>query len=291
MIDSTQITAQELTPERPGGDDHDLRLDDTKLAELSCEFVGRWSHLVSTTNWEKGRIICQWREALMGSECSTESCSDEAWSRRVGGVSSQHVGRLRRVYERYADSHASFSGLYWSHFLAALDWDDAELWLEGAVQSGWSVSQMRATRIESTGLDPESDSSHILDAAHTDDEDYVPLSEMDSSIANEHERETSEQAGPRYDEPDFGDDDSSRADNELQTSEDDLAPWEDSPTDGNSLESPFANLPSLPVDMAEALEQFKLAIIRHRAAGWSEVSIDDTTRTLDALKAFAIQAA
>ena len=27
-------------------------------------FVGQWNRLVSTTNWEKGRIICQWRDAL-----------------------------------------------------------------------------------------------------------------------------------------------------------------------------------------------------------------------------------
>ena len=24
-------------------------------------FVGQWQRLVSTTNWDKGRIICQWR--------------------------------------------------------------------------------------------------------------------------------------------------------------------------------------------------------------------------------------
>ena len=34
-----------------------------KLELASDSFVGRWNTLVSTTNWEKGRIIQQWREA------------------------------------------------------------------------------------------------------------------------------------------------------------------------------------------------------------------------------------
>ena len=34
------------------------------LDQASRPFVGRWNQLVSDTNWEKGRIIQQWREAL-----------------------------------------------------------------------------------------------------------------------------------------------------------------------------------------------------------------------------------
>src|SRR5262245_43352611 len=102
--------------------------------EVSLPFVGRWNHLVSDTNWEKGRIICQWREALQVTKVSPVEYSDEAWSRRVGGVTGQHVGRLRRVFQRFGDSYSRYHGLYWSHFYAALDWDDAEMWLEGAVQ-------------------------------------------------------------------------------------------------------------------------------------------------------------
>ena len=36
----------------------------TLLLAAATEYVGRWNRLVSTTNWEKGRIICEWREAL-----------------------------------------------------------------------------------------------------------------------------------------------------------------------------------------------------------------------------------
>ena len=65
--------------------------------ETSLLYVGRWNRLISTTNWEKGRIIAQWREALVASGCSPSDYADDVWSRHVGGVTPQHVGRLRRV--------------------------------------------------------------------------------------------------------------------------------------------------------------------------------------------------
>ena len=34
------------------------------VAPATQQYVGRWNQLVSTTNWEKGRIIIQWRDAL-----------------------------------------------------------------------------------------------------------------------------------------------------------------------------------------------------------------------------------
>ncbi len=121
------------------------------LDETSRPFVGRWNRLVSTTNWDKGRIIHEWRVALMSSEAASTEYSDDAWSRLVGGVSGQHAGRLRRVYDRFGDVYEQYEGLYWSHFQAALDWDDAEMWLEGALQSGWSVNETRRRRWETLG--------------------------------------------------------------------------------------------------------------------------------------------
>ncbi len=44
------------------GDMHTADPHDMDTASLP--FVGRWNQLVSNTNWEKGRIIYQWREAL-----------------------------------------------------------------------------------------------------------------------------------------------------------------------------------------------------------------------------------
>ena len=62
------------------------------LVAASQPFVGRWSKLVSTTNWEKGRIIVQWREALVSQGLPVSEYSDEAWGRLVGGVVLVHGG-------------------------------------------------------------------------------------------------------------------------------------------------------------------------------------------------------
>ena len=125
------------------------------LDEASLPFEGRWNRLISRTNWEKGQIIYQWRAALKTAEAAATEYSDEAWSLRVSSVTGQHVGRLRRVYERFGEVHDQFEGLYWSHFQAALDWDDAEMWLEGGIQEHWSVSQMRKSRWEALGAPEE----------------------------------------------------------------------------------------------------------------------------------------
>lgn len=280
-VEVQEETSDELTEALSG--DVPAELDDPKSIELSAEFVGRWSTLISTTNWEKGRIISQWRDALMGSEAPAAAYSDEAWSRRVGGVSAQHVGRLRRVSERFGDSFATYEGIYWSHFLAALEWDDAEMWLEGAVQSGWSVSQMRRTRWESMGSKPADEpvASEVADSSI--DEDYEPLAEVGDKESELGDSTRAVAEGPRADGPDFGDDEFS-ADPSKADDESDDVPWDAAPGDE---EKPFASLPSLPVDLAEAVEQFKLAIIRHRADQWSEISQADVLKALEALKSFA----
>ena len=130
MLDSAETGSTELR-------------DDVDADEASTPFLGQWNRLISTTNWEKGRIIAQWRAALEAEQLSIAEFSDDAWARLVGGVTGQHVGRLRRVFQRFGPVHERYAGLYWSHFQAALDWADAEMWLEGAVQNGWSVSSMR----------------------------------------------------------------------------------------------------------------------------------------------------
>ena len=161
---------QDLNVVEPAGET--FPVDAQLLDQASLPFVGQWNHLVSNTNWEKGRIIYQWREALRASGAPATEYSDDAWSRRVGGVTGQHVGRLRRVFQRFGGAHADYAGLYWSHFQAAIDWDDAEMWLEGAGQNAWSVSHMRQQRWETLGS---------LDEQRPRDDDVVD-SELDEDF-------------------------------------------------------------------------------------------------------------
>jgi hypothetical protein len=253
---------------------------DESLVEASQPFVGQWSRLVSTTNWEKGRIIIAWREALVAQGLAVSEYSDEAWSRLVGGVSGQHVGRLRRVYQRFGAAREDYPGLYWSHFQAALDWNDAEMWLEGAARSGWSVNQMRDQRWTTLGK-LEADRPREDGAIEAEfDEDAEPARSRDASRAIT--GEYSEITGPSYDGPDFGDEPG-----RSNRSGHDDADWLDGAPSVPPIElnSPFESLPDLPDDLAEAFDAMKLAILRHKREAWRTIAESDVLRTLDALKA------
>lgn len=253
-----------------------------QIEGTSAEYLRRWTRLVSTTNWEKGRIIGHWRRALIDAGAPPQAYSDEAWARRVGHVSGQHVGRLRRVFERFGEVAPEYPGLYWSHFQAALDWEDAEMWLEGALHSRWSVSQMRQQRWETIGSPPE----------HQPREQDVVLSEMDEDVdpANDSTpasisdslgvvRAAHGEAGAveAVDASGLG---------EAASGEDLGVEREQTP----QIEPirPFADLPPLPDDLAEAFEAFKLAIVNHRVAGWRDVPCQTVLAALDALRQLAL---
>jgi len=265
-------------------------LDVTESDKVAQRFVGRWNRLISHTNWEKGAIVSQWRAALVDSGAPSSAYSDDAWSKRVEGVSSQHVGRLRRVHDQFSKNQESYKGLYWTHFLAALDWDDAELWLEGAVQSKWSISQMRRTRWEALGGDPQSrPGEHDLITAEPDEGysaslESPPKAEVDSSDEDSDEYRGTD--GPLDEKPDFGDEDGGAYDRAEQT--DDSAIEMSTPNTPAALMSPFSDLPTMPVDIAECLEQFKIAIIRHRSSGWQDIAPSEVCKVLDALRGFTL---
>jgi hypothetical protein len=252
----------------------------------SAPYLGQWHRLVSTTNWEKGRIIQEWRTALSSADAPAAEYSDEAWSQRVGNVTGQHVGRLRRVFERFGPIAAEFPGLYWSHFQSALDWNDAEMWLEGAVQSRWSVAEMRRQRSETRGAAERQGIDEAELAGDSPDEEFAPPP-LDLVA-------TSSRAVPADSIHDEADD---AGDNGHRTSAADRSTATDSDSEGGSetvaektaaRPAPFANLAELPEDLAEAFESFKLAIVRHRLAGWHEAARDDVLAALDALRELAL---
>lgn len=252
------------------------------VAQSSEPFVGRWNKLVSTTNWEKGRIICEWREALLTSGAAVTEYSDEAWAQLVGGVTSQHVGRLRRVFQRFGEDFEQYPGLFWSHFQAGLDWDDAPMWLEGAIQNDWSVSQMRGKRWETLGTPPADQQAEIaadeMEGNFSGSVSMPAVSEESEPAASTPKTASvkslsAEEAESDVDEIKFTDDaEASAADEEVVTK---------SPAKRTRLN---VNVDLLPDDLADAFEQFKLAIIAQRREGWRETSRETVVECLDALK-------
>jgi hypothetical protein len=192
---------------------------------------------------------------------------------------------LRRVSQRFGDVYGDYKGLYWSHFHGALDWNDAELWLEGTVQNGWSVAQMRAQRWQAIGAPDE---------LKPRDEDIL-TAELDEDVNPRWDGESSTSAGPitEVQSPGTTADDgradaSQGADTSLgnrSDSEPDTPQAPDQSAEQVARSRPFEDLPPLPDDLAEAVEVMKLAIVAQRMEGWTKVSRDDVLKTLDALKA------
>ena len=248
-----------------------------KLAEIAQPYVGQWNSLISTTNWEKGRIISEWREALIESGVDATQYSDEAWARRVGGVTAPHVGRLRRVFDRFGSTFKTYDDVYWSHFLAALDWDDAPMWLEGAAQERWSVSGMREKRWQENGAveSQRPTGSQIVEVELDED---VSLPAEGGGRNKEFDGESSGVAsGPLYEEPDFGDEEELSAVNKADS---DSEKTEDAPA---APVQPFVGLPELPDDISDAIESLKLCILRHKTDGWRDTNVDDMQKYLDAI--------
>jgi hypothetical protein len=234
------------------------------ISEPSRPFIGNWHAVVSQTNWEKGKIVNEWRSKLEDSGVSARLFSDPAWSRLVGEVSPQHVGRLRRTYDRFGEVYGDYAGLYWSHFFAALDWNDAEMWLEGAVQNNWSVSKMRYQRWETLGAvegqrpdpleivsSPEDDGVRVATAYESRD-DVVRRDELPSA------------KGPVFEGPDFGDDDQATNAVDSRHASDELA------LAGDRIDIQ-ATLDALPDEISRPFVKLREAIARHKSDDWSSV--------------------
>lgn len=259
----------------------------TELAAASQPYIGEWNQLVSTTNWEKGRIISAWRASLIEEGAEQAAYADEAWARLVGGVTGQHVGRLRRVFQKFGHSYQQYRGLYWSHFQAALDWDAPEMWLEGAVQSGWSVSQMRKQRWETMGA-LEADAPQAEDEVASElDEDFEPA-QNEQPLRGDLQPEYGEiSAGPTHEGPDFGDEEEYDAEASAEGGDDYEAPHGEVASPLERVR-PFEALGDLPDDVLDAVESFKLLILKHRREAWASISQQDMAGVLEALKQMAL---
>jgi hypothetical protein len=255
--------------------------DSAEVEETSLEYVGRWNRLVSTTNWEKGRIISEWRRQLMEAGAAPQDCTDEAWSRRAGNVSPQHVGRLRRVYDQFGEAYEEYSGLFWSHFQAGLDWHDAEMWLEGAVQNGWTVAQMRTRRWETLGSPADQEPKPEDVVAGELDEDVDPATdEIEADLQ-------AETLGGSVGVVDALHSEDAVLDDARDAEPSDASPISEEAPPAEPFR-PFENLSTLPDDLGEALQAFKLAILKHKLSGWKAISCEQVLQSLDALKQLAV---
>lgn len=246
------------------------------IDEIASEYVGFWNLLVSKTNWEKGKVIHSWRAKLMEAGLPRRIYSDEAIAQRIGNVSPQHVGRLRRVYERFGEAE-TLPNLYWSHYQAALDWDDAETWLKKASDEKVSVAQMRVARWEKDGSKLK----------HKPKEEDIVLEEKDADVYPFNDSNSDPRAevvgpsGATLSADDDDDDDAKKKPKKKKNRQtdplgeygEDTEPWENSAETFGTPEvlDALNKLEELPEDLAVAFETLKIAILSHKMAGWDDV--------------------
>jgi hypothetical protein len=149
------------------------------------------------------------------------------------------------------------------------------------VQSDWSVSQMRAQRWEAIGAPPElKPRDQDIVSAELDEDVSPALDAADSAVATRLGKVRAPTPEETF-EPDFGDERSAEDEPSSKTAAETAAEERDA---AEPRSRPFAQLPELPSDLAEAFENFKLAILRHKMTDWKDVARDDVLATLDALK-------
>jgi len=264
--------------------DETIPEDSRLIDELSVDSIGLWNRLVSRTNWEKGKLIRLWRNQLKDAGLPNSAYSDESWSRRVGNVSPQHVGRLRRVFERFEQECLQYPSLYWSHFQAALDWNDAEMWLEGANLNQWSVATMRLKRWETLGAPADmkpKDKDIVLSEL---DEDVNPYNDsqaiLEANLEGSASRiEPAERNSNSFDDVPFDLDDEPENKGKKTAQSEDSA----DDTEGEAL-AKLSAVKELPSDLSEAFEQLKVAILNHKLSGWKEVDKQQVLTFLSAMR-------
>ena len=153
------------------------------------------------------------------------------------------------------------------------------MWLEGAVQSKWSVSGMRQQRWETLGkVGQAPDAADIVATEAAEETQSLALSEN----TRNNDRDYIE--GPVHEGPDWGDEEKPSGKSSTKDGGSDDRVEEDEPATKPHAIRPFESFSDLPEDVEQAANAFKVAIISHKAQEWDEISQEDIVGLLDALK-------
>ena len=101
---------------------------------------------VSRCNWVVGRCAAEWTRRYARGRTDADFAA-------LVGLSADQVYQRRRVSETFGDVVASYPSLRWSHFYAAVNWDDAPECLRWAEDNGATVAETRAWRRALRGED------------------------------------------------------------------------------------------------------------------------------------------
>jgi len=94
---------------------------------------------LSTCNWTIGQCAADWTARW------ARGRGDADFGAQIG-LSGDQVYQRRRVWEQWSGKTDTYRNLSWSHFYAALNWDDATECLQWASEKQATVGEMKAWR-------------------------------------------------------------------------------------------------------------------------------------------------
>lgn len=117
-----------------------------KTLESEDQLIDRAKQAISACSWTLGECAALWTKRY------AKGRTDAAFGEMIG-LSADQVYQRRRVWETFGDVHEQYTALKWSHFYAAINWDDAAACLTWAEELQSTVAEMRAWRRAQHGED------------------------------------------------------------------------------------------------------------------------------------------
>lgn len=114
--------------------------------ETEEQLIQRAQQALSTCNWEIGECATLWTKKY------AKGRTDADFGAQIG-LSGDQVYQRRRVWETFADVQGEYPQLKWSHFYAAINWEDSAECLQWANDLGATVAEMKAWRRSQHGED------------------------------------------------------------------------------------------------------------------------------------------
>ena len=118
----------------------------SQVEESEEQLVHIASEAISQCRWTVGECAFKWTRRY------AKGRTDADFGELIG-LSGDQVYQRRRVWESFSDVYHQFESLKWSHYYAALNWDDASECLQWAEESHSTVAEMKAWRRAIRGED------------------------------------------------------------------------------------------------------------------------------------------
>jgi hypothetical protein len=116
------------------------------VSDTEQDLIERAQDALNQCNWVIGECAAQWTKRY------AKGRTDNDFGAKIG-LSGDQVFQRRRVWETFSDVYTEYANVKWSHFYAALNWDDAAECLQWADEMQATVAEMKAWRRAQRGED------------------------------------------------------------------------------------------------------------------------------------------